>query len=222
MRGTMSRPSVGNRGRRPERSVEFQAHRMEINHRHLLLRADLPDRLRVIGERRLRFVPLPPPPLHRRHQHRDAVLAPGRFDEPFKVRLVTRERPRASRLVLLIVVAELNEQEVAFLHHAQNFREPFLVLERIERQARLRLVRHRHTLRKEARQHLPPARPRLARLVGNGGISGEKNRNRIFRRLDLHRRDAGMFAIELESQVRVSNCPAQFPSSRSSTGGTRL
>lgn len=80
--------------------VELQTHRIEVDHRHVLLCADLPHCLGVVGQRRgLLTVFIEAPPLHRSHQHRDASPAASRLDEPLEVQLVSCERAGVRPLV---------------------------------------------------------------------------------------------------------------------------
>src|SRR4029078_12832289 len=88
-------------------------------------------------------------------RRRRALLARG-LDVLLEVGLVRREGAGAGGLVLLVVVAELDEEVIAGLVRSENLVEPAFAAKAIERAAGFGVVAYRDVIREEPREHLRP------------------------------------------------------------------
>ena len=202
--------SRGGRGKRrlrafhPERGVQGLAHLVEVDERRLEFARRLARGLGIVAERG------PDPArrvegaaLDRRNDHRQAAARTGHVHVGPDLGLVGRERAAAAVLdLLLVVVPELHQEQVARLHHAQDLVDAAARQRVAVGLARLRVVRHRDLGTEEARQHLAPAVVRLARLVAHGRVAQQED-GRHPGRHDLDALDGVWLAIEFQGQALV-------------------
>ena len=100
-------------------------------------------------------------------------------------------------------MTELHEQVIALLHLAQNLVEPQSRDKGFERLPGFGVVGNRHARLEESGQHLPPARRRFPRLVGDGGVARHEHRGNVVHLVDPHAVHAGSRIAEFESQFVV-------------------
>ena len=176
---------------------------------------DPPHRLREVAER----LDHPPrvvesPPGYRGHEHRPAAPLPDHPHELPKCGRVAREGAGGVSLRLLIVVAELDQHDVARAQLREDLVEPPATSKRRDREPRLRVVRNDRAGPEERRQHLPPAGIRLSRLVGHRRVAGQKDPGHggvVRERLDRHAPYAGRIPEKLEREAVVPGGRAEFP-----------
>ncbi len=113
------------------------------------------------------------------------------------------EALRAFAAFLHVVMAELDEQVIAFFHGAQDLLQALGGEGTPQGLAGLRMVGDRHARLEEPRQHLPPAVPRLARLVALGGIAQDVDRDGILGPRDFQGAKAGARVVEFQGQLLV-------------------
>ena len=101
-------------------AIQHLAHRVQINQRHALLLCHVTHCLRVIRQRVAFDAALA---LHRSHQHRSRTALARLLNDLLQVGFVNCECVR--RLILHVIVAELNEQPIVRLHRAKNFFKTF-------------------------------------------------------------------------------------------------
>src|SRR5262245_43747239 len=98
-------------------------------------------------------------------------------------------------------MAELDEQPVARLDHAQHFLKPSFADETAEALAGFSVIRDRDFRLEEARKHLPPAVEGFTGLISDRRIAGEIESHNVVRcGGDLDFAYGRMLADELEGQ----------------------
>src|SRR5882757_296348 len=100
-------------------------------------------------------------------------------------------------------MCKLNEEIVATFDGRHDLGEPILSYKAVNRLSRLGVVGDRYSGGKEARQHLPPRRPRLFILVDNRGIPCKVERRYILDLANGNGTHAGMGAVEFERQLVI-------------------
>ena len=87
---------------------------------------------------------------------------------------------------LHVVVAELHEHVVALFHQRHHLVPALFELESFQRFARFGEVGDAHFVVEPAREHLAPTAVRLDRLIGDGGIAAQENRDRVVNLVDVN------------------------------------
>src|SRR5581483_5653013 len=109
---------------RPEGLVERLAHQVQVNEYDVLFTGHLSHRFGVISERAVNLpFGIEIAAIDRSHEY-GSCAAPARIsDEAFEIGFVSGERPDALALLLLVVVAVLNEKVIAGFDEAQHLVE---------------------------------------------------------------------------------------------------
>ncbi len=153
--------------------IEFQAHGVKVNDGDFLFLAHLADGGGEVGEGLLGVAVFPAAAFHGRDEDGVGFLFAGGGEVAFEVFFVAGEGAGTVAFVLLVVVAELDEEVVAGLDGGEDFFEPSFSAEAVEGAAGFGVVGDGDAGLEEGGKHLAPSGPGGFGLVGDGGISGE-------------------------------------------------
>ena len=192
------------RVRGAEGLVKRLTHGVEVDQRDIVFSGNLANRFGVIAQavRDLARV-VESLPVHGRDHHRRRAVLPRVGHEPLEVGLVTGERADSLACLLLVVVPHLNQNVVAGLDDAEEFRPPVLAQEPAQRLARFAVIGDGDLRLEKVGQHLSPTVERFARLVGGRRIAGDVDGGDVAGLPNLHRAHRGVRVGELESEAVV-------------------
>ena len=153
--------------------IKFETHGVKVDDGDFLLLTNLADGLGEVGEGLLRFSVFPAAAFHGGDEDGVGFLFAGGGEVAFEVFFVAGEGSGTFAFVLLIVVAELDEEVVAGLDGGEDFFESSFSAEAVEGAAGFGVVGDGDAGLEEGGKHLAPSGPGGFGLVGDGGVSGE-------------------------------------------------